>query len=464
MDWDQGQVFSSDQHLRVDKSDKEELLTTPRHARTRFKEFIRCHRQGNLFNYRDQLLLNFRKRQYSLDVDLEHLNNFDSALKDVLQEAPSAFLPIFEEAAREVLNTLAVQQHSSDDASDDASKIPAIQITLTSRRHSLTPIRRINAGHVNNLIKVPGIVISQQKVKPKAVVIAIRCKTCKSLEYLRCPVAFGGVRIPSKCRRSMQIIEAADGPAQDECGKDPYVIQPDLCTYVDTQILKLQECPEDVPTGEMPRHTLLSMERSLAGLVPPGTRVAAMAISCIFESKRTRALGTGASIRTPYLRVVGLDVDGDGAGRLRRTFKPEEEAKFLQMSKQPDIYEQICRSISPSISGSYTHDIKKAVACLLFGGSRKVLPDGMKLRGDINVLMLGDPSTAKSQFLKFTEKAAPVGVYTSGKGSSAAGLTASVIKDRKGEFYLEGGVRAWFPAPLSHRLTGGLTQMFVLNL
>jgi DNA replication licensing factor MCM5 len=68
----------------------------------------------------------------------------------------------------------------------------------------------------------------------------------------------------------------------------------------------------------------------------------------------------------------------------------------------------------------------------------------MKLRGDVNVLLLGDPSTAKSQFLKFAEKVAPVGVYTSGKGSSAAGLTASVIKDRKGEFFLEGGVRVLF--------------------
>lgn len=74
-------------------------------------------------------------------------------------------------------------------------------------------------------------------------------------------------------------------------------------------------------------------------------------------------------------------------------------------------------------------DIKKAIACLLFGGSKKVLPDGMRLRGDINVLLLGDPGTAKSQLLKFVEKVAPIAVYTSGKGSSAAGLTASVQRD-----------------------------------
>lgn len=74
-------------------------------------------------------------------------------------------------------------------------------------------------------------------------------------------------------------------------------------------------------------------------------------------------------------------------------------------------------------------DIKKAITCLLFGGSKKVLPDGMRLRGDISVLLLGDPGTAKSQLLKFVEKVAPIAVYTSGKGSSAAGLTASVIRD-----------------------------------
>lgn len=87
---------------------------------------------------------------------------------------------------------------------------------------------------------------------------------------------------------------------------------------------------------------------------------------------------------------------------------------------------------------AFSVDIKKAVACLLFGGSRKVLPDGMRLRGDINVLLLGDPGTAKSQLLKFVEKVAPVSVYTSGKGSSAAGLTAVVQRDPVSVSYCSG--------------------------
>ena len=97
----------------------------------------------------------------------------------------------------------------------------------------------------------------------------------------------------------------------------------------------------------------------------------------------------------------------------------------------------IASSIAPAIFGH--DDIKRVVACLLFGGTAKVLPDGMRLRGDINALLLGDPGTAKSQILKFVEHVAPIGVYTSGKGSSAAGLTASVVRDSNTrEFYLEG--------------------------
>lgn len=105
----------------------------------------------------------------------------------------------------------------------------------------------------------------------------------------------------------------------------------------------------------------------------------------------------------------------------------EEEDLFTRLAVDPNLYERIAKSIAPSIFGAV--DIKKAIACLLFGGSRKLMPDGLCRRGDINVLMLGDPGTAKSQLLKFVEKVAPIAVYTSGKGSSAAGLTASVSRD-----------------------------------
>merc|ERR1711887_528012 len=120
------------------------------------------------------------------------------------------------------------------------------------------------------------------------------------------------------------------------------------------------------------------------------------------------------------------------------TFTQEDEESSRRLASTPGIYDRIARSIAPSIFGSI--DIKKAIAVMLFGGSRKRLPDGLTRRGDINVLLLGDPGTAKSQLLKFVERVSPVSVYTSGKGSSAAGLTASVMRDASSRnFVVEGG-------------------------
>merc|ERR1719203_2648754 len=120
---------------------------------------------------------------------------------------------------------------------------------------------------------------------------------------------------------------------------------------------------------------------------------------------------------------------------------PDDEERFEALAREDGIRDKIYRSIAPAICASekdVIDDVKKAVACLLFGGSRKQQPDGMRMRGDINVLLLGDPGTAKSQFLKFSQKAAPISVCTSGRGSSAAGLTAAIVRDQDG-FALEGG-------------------------
>jgi DNA replication licensing factor MCM5 len=171
--------------------------------------------------------------------------------------------------------------------------------------------------------------------------------------------------------------------------------------------------------------------------VTPGTRISVIGITSLYNVAG-RGRGNNAQ-RSLFIKALGIHVEFEGGGRTSTVFTPQEEEEMQRLARDPEIYEKVARSIAPQISGEYTHDIKKALALLLMGGSRKVLPDSVRLRGDINVLLMGDPSTAKSQFLKFIERVAPIGVYTSGKGSSAAGLTASVIKDAKGEFYLEGG-------------------------
>merc|ERR1719410_2575112 len=156
----------------------------------------------------------------------------------------------------------------------------------------------------------------------------------------------------------------------------------------------------------------------------------------------TGARGKGTStVKYSYVQVFGLQVAQGNVGNAALQISSEEEERFEAFAKDPDVRDKIYKSIAPSICASakdVIDDVKKAVASLLFGGSRKQLPDGTRMRGDINILLLGDPGTAKSQFLKFSEKAAPIAVYTSGKGSSAAGLTAAIIRDKEG-FTLEGG-------------------------
>ena len=210
---------------------------------------------------------------------------------------------------------------------------------------------------------------------------------------------------------------------------------------MDHQTLKLQEAPELIPTGEMPRTFLLTVDRELTDKVTPGNRVKIIGILSIREkSGISEAANRGANMS--YIRVLGIqsqsDKNASTTGFAMPNITQEDEERIITLSRDPNVYQKISKSIASAIYGH--DDIKKAVACLMFGGSPKKLPDGMKLRGDINVLLLGDPSVAKSQFLKFVERVAPIAVYTSGKGSSAAGLTAAVIKDAaSGEFQLEGG-------------------------
>jgi DNA replication licensing factor MCM5 len=225
----------------------------------------------------------------------------------------------------------------------------------------------------------------------------------------------------------------------DKCPLDPYFVVHEKSQFIDQQVLKLQEAPDDVPVGELPRHILVSADRYLANRVVPGSRCTIMGVFSIYQSQKNSKNSGAVAIRNPYMRAVGIQTDiSHNQGGATMQFTEEEEQEFLEMSRRPDLYELFSSCIAPSIFGNA--DIKKAITCLLMGGSKKILPDGMRLRGDINVLLLGDPGTAKSQLLKFVEKCSPIAIYTSGKGSSAAGLTASVQRDTSTrEFYLEGG-------------------------
>lgn len=259
--------------------------------------------------------------------------------------------------------------------------------------------------------------------------MAIQCRNCGNLKYLFVKSGYGGVSLPRTCDNTKNLgVES-----KEKCPLDSYVPVAEYSEYVDIQNLKLQELPEMVPTGEIPRTFLLHCERYCVNKITPGTRLTVVGIYTVDDRG-----GSYSAERTSYIKVIGFNYENSKNGKHTFNFTQEEEQKFFNFAKDPKIYDKVTKSIASAIHG--LEDEKKAIACLLFGGCRKKLNEGVNLRGDINVLLLGDPSTAKSQLLKYVERVAPISVYTSGKGSSAAGLTASIIKDpSSGEFQLEGG-------------------------
>jgi len=495
MDFDQNRIYFSHQNLASQQQaqdgedDTATGLSDPfditdggsavnmNAVRRHLREFLRNYRiNTNRYIYRDKLINAHRRGRRSIEVDLGHVSEYDTALLGLLLRRPADTLPVFEAAALDCLRTTLYTMRGTDGDADDNEQQQnqqnqqtdaqgtttihaahnqdddnantdntnndnnpnSIQILLTGNTNP-TDLRQITARHMNRLVQCPGIVISAARIRSRARLVRIRCTRCQDSRTLTIAGSYSGATLPLQCM----------GSEPQECKQCPYEIVPDECVYVDQQTLKLQEAPELVPTGEMPRTILVSAERALVDVAPPGTRVHVMGIVSLFTNSNNSSSksSSNSSSKQVYLRAVGMskNANANGGGNTSTTtsFTPAEQEAFRELSRVPfeQLYQIMTHSIAPSISGSYTLDLKRAMACQLFGGSFKQLPESnhMRLRGDINVLLMGDPSTAKSQFLKFIERVAPVGVYTSGKGSSAAGLTASVVRDSRGEFYLEGG-------------------------
>ncbi|XP_046401937.1 DNA replication licensing factor Mcm5 [Ischnura elegans] len=420
-------VFFSDNFVGDDQ--QSDITVSLQSVKKKFKDFIRQFHEGNFnYKYRDALKRQYNLRKFWLEVNIEDLASFDESLADALYKQPAEHLPLFEAAAKEVADEVTAPRPEGEETMED------VQILLSSDANP-SSLRDMKSDVVSRLVKIPGIVVSASGIRAKATTMSIQCRSCRNvIPNLPLKPGLEGYVLPRKCNT-----EQAGRP---KCPLDPFFIVPDKCTCVDFQIIKLQELPESIPQGEMPRHLKVYCDRYLCERVVPGNRVVVLGIFSIKKVAQTRRGNRekgSVGVRSPYLRAVGVEVDTKGSGfSARLAVSPEEEEAFRRLASSNDIYEKIARSVAPSIYGSA--DIKKAIACLLFGGSRKRMPDGLTRRGDINVLLLGDPGTAKSQLLKFAEQVAPIGVYTSGKGSSAAGLTASVIRDPSTRnFVMEGG-------------------------
>ncbi|KAL9649552.1 hypothetical protein ABK040_003230 [Willaertia magna] len=449
----------SDPNEKLDTSQQ----ITESNAGLFFIYFIKTFKLENQYIYLDQVRNHCRNKIYLIEIDLSHILAFNSNLYSAILTSPNTYIPLLEKSFKESILSLIKTNNNDSFLSSNSSQnsqlqsqptsssqtlqkdnnsttinlpsslgtfgnisIPQdfpFQITFTWSKSTPLNIRDLRAEDVGKIICVKGIIINNSRVSVKIEKAHIQCTICPKEETIYVSPGFSGMQIPNKCTN------------ENSC-KGSFRVVADKCKYYDQQTLKLQESPETVTTGDMPRTILMYCDRYLVERTPPGTRVNIIAIMSTFQSASRRS--NNNNISQPYLRVIGFEITNDGSGRSKLEFSREEEQELRKFSKQKNLYEFISKSIDPAIYGC--EDIKKALACQLFGGAAKILQDGIRRRGDINVLLLGDPSTAKSQLLKFVEKVAPIGVYTSGKGSSAAGLTACIIKEPgTGEFYLEGG-------------------------
>lgn len=389
----------------------------------------------------------------ALTVCFDDLIAQDAELAREVREKPNEYLPIMEEAVADVVESFTPNDALTNGEEPDAGGAliaeeedrrrgrrdrANVQVKLTSKEIPRA-LRSLNSNDVGKLVYVPGIVIAaNSKVRTKAKNMVLECQKCGNTVSLQLGSGYSGANVPRQCTANMG---REVGQEANPCGMDPFRIVPQKSSFIDQQNMKLQENPEFVSAGEMPRSMTVLAERTMVLSVVPGTRVKIMGIyettSGGGSSKRDRG-GGQVAVQHAYIRVVGIDEETEGA-RGDAHFTDAEHTEFKTFAHRPfkEVIKDLRSRIAPAIYGS--DDVKAAVACLLFSGTRKKHPDGTARRGDVNVLLIGDPSTAKSQFLKFVERTAPVCVYTSGKGSSAAGLTASVIRGSDNEFYLEGG-------------------------
>lgn len=327
-------------------------------------------------------------------VSFQELLEHDGNLAHCLLEAPEVF---FEACAR--LN------------GGKQIRIGGLPITLTPDQ--------IRAEHVGRFVQVEGLVTRISEVRQEVTVAAYRCLFCGYINEV--PQDGSRLRGPVIC----------ENPNCGKTGSYAFKFDPSRSRWRNWQAVRIQEKPEVLSKGRTPRHLDLVLRDELVGIPVPGNHIVATGtVNVRNQGKQTDR------VFVPYLDVNHLEVLSKGVEETE--LSPEDEAWVREVSSRPDYIPNLIASIAPSIQG-YEH-IKEAVALQLFGADTVTLKDGTRLRGNIHILLVGDPAVSKTQILKWVARAGFRGVYASGKKSTGVGLTAAVVRDElTGGWNLEAG-------------------------
>ncbi|KAI0265220.1 MCM-domain-containing protein [Gloeopeniophorella convolvens] len=418
-------------------------------------------------------------REYQLTtlyVDYGHLLQKDDVLADAIQRQYYRFLPYL----RKALHNL-VAEYEPEYLKINPTSAAMDSANLQSREFSVafyhlplvSAIRDLKTDKIGTLMSISGTVTRTSEVRPELLFGSFICEVCGALVH--------------EIEQQFKYTEPGLCP-NPTCGnRSAWQLQIDTSKFTDWQKVRIQENPSEIPTGSMPRSLDVILrselvERAKAGdkCVFTGTFIVVPDVSQLGlpggnkaelqrEANRNGA-GNANSVggsgvtglkslgvrdlqyKTAFLACMVHDADGRGSTNIRgededgeddglafaKSLTEPEFEELKRMIESDHIYSRLVESIAPTV---YGHEIvKKGLLLQLMGGVHKQTSEGIHLRGDINICIVGDPSTSKSQFLKYICSFLPRAVYTSGKASSAAGLTAAVVRDEEtGDFTIEAG-------------------------
>jgi replicative DNA helicase Mcm len=360
----------------------------------RFDSFYRNYYEEAI----SELAQRYPNDQRSLYVDYDDLYRFDVDLAEDFRTQPEQMQEYAEEALRQF------------DLPADV-KLGRAHVRLRNLGDAVD-IRdiRVHDDHIGRLVEVRGIVRKATDVRPKVVEAAFECQRCGTMTYI--PQSDGSFQEPHECQGCER--------------QGPFRVNHDQSEFVDSQQIRVQESPEGLRGGETPQHIDVNLEDDVTGKVTAGDHVAVVGVLHIEQMEQGQEK---SAVFDLYMDGVGVEIEDEEFEDME--ISTDDVQEILALSREPDIYDRMVASIAPTIYG-YEEE-KFAMALQLFSGVTKHLPDKSRIRGDMHLLLIGDPGTGKSQMLSYIRKIAPRSVYTSGKGSSSAGLTAAAVRDDFGE-------------------------------
>jgi len=348
------------------------------------------------------------ENKLSVEISFNDILSFSTELADYIAKNPKNALEAISKVFSEV-----IEQEAPDFLERVSYIIPRFRDVPSSL---VIKIRDLRSIHIGKLVAVEGIVVRATPTMQR-MYKAVFVHECGN--EVSVPVTSESVERPPVC------------PHCEKTGGN-WRLDVEKSTYRDFQRLVIQERPEEIPAGRMPRAIEVDVYDDLVDVVRPGDRVVVVGIPYL----RTSATKKAKSIYSMFIDANNIIVSQRLLEEIEIT--EEDEEKILELAKDPLVRRKIIASIAPAIHGLW--DIKEAIALMLFGGTPKQLKDGTRIRGDTHILIIGDPGTAKSQLLQYVARIAPRAIYTTGRGATAAGLTAAVIREKQsGEFYLEAG-------------------------